>query len=109
MAMDLGNSTTSTNSENKTAAVSFRNPKFSDSPSADTARYFEAMDWLMQAEPHGFSRPTIVGELVSGVNEARENDNPEDFLQTAAVLLADSTELEDLRDVLDETIEAQDE
>lgn len=110
MAIDIGNSADeSHNSENKTAAVSFSNPKFADSPSEDTSRYFRSMDWLMRAEPHGLSRPTVVGELVDGIYEARENDNPEDIFKTIAALVADSGDIEDLKPLIDEAASEDDE
>jgi len=96
---DADDDSSNADNYNKTAAVSFTNPLERD-VGDDGERYFEAMDWL-KGSPLPFSRPTVVGELVWGVYQAVTEDDPEDLLITVAAVTAQSTDPQDLHEVID--------
>lgn len=112
MALDSGSQTEVT-SDNKRTYVNFYNPQHPDTnvePGDAEAGYFKAMEWAKDA----INRKELVGELVRGSMLARESDYDEedvspamDLLKSVAVIIPETDSLEDLRDLLDEIVEEE--
>jgi hypothetical protein len=111
---DNQSESSSTDTESKWANINFKNVRHPvhDSGSAAMQRYFDDAEYVKELFP---SRTTAIGEVISGIAQARrimngsgkDRDEADDLLKTLAYLLFGSQDRERLIEYIEENWEPE--
>lgn len=91
---DFGNSSTD-NSENQRTHLEYFNPRHPKNSGDEPEDYYDAAQASKNWGGSDFSRLTLVGEFLVGVQHWVEDDDPEDLLQVVGTILESEVELVD--------------